>query len=371
MPTVGVSVVVPTYCEAENLPRLVPRVAAALTARGWPWEIIVVDDNSPDNTPAVLTELSGQWPQFRYLIRKTVRGLSSAVLAGMAEAHYDYLLVMDADLSHPPESIPSLIDPLLRGSAEFVIGSRYVAGGKTEDWGRFRWLNSAVATMLCRPLAQGVHDPMAGFFAVPRQVYLTANQLNPIGYKIALELIVKGRVSRIVEVPIVFHNRLHGESKLTLREQLKYLEHLSRLYDYKFPIAAPRIKYFIVALGAALVGVILFVLGHTLVGWPFLPGLAAGLAGVFAVVLLFFIYDIRIRKSDLIIRYSGVKFIIIGILEFIAGLAAGELSAPYTGRFTAVLISIVVMLLIHYFLYVCQCGHRSTATTNSSKTMKM
>ncbi|MGC9260799.1 MAG: polyprenol monophosphomannose synthase, partial [Phycisphaerae bacterium] len=217
MPPVGVSVVVPTFREAENLPRLVPQVAAALETAGWRWEIIVVDDNSPDNTPAVLAQLAGQWPQFRYLIRKTVRGLSSAVLVGMAEARYDYLLVMDADLSHPPESIPALLDPLLHGQADFTIGSRYVAGGRTEDWGSFRWLNSAVATMLSRPLAHGVRDPMAGFFALPRRLYLAADQLNPIGYKIALELMVKCRVSKIIEVPIVFRNRLHGESKLTLR----------------------------------------------------------------------------------------------------------------------------------------------------------
>ncbi len=233
-----VSIIVPTYGEAENLPRLVPQIAQAFHARGWIWEMIVVDDNSPDSTPQVLENLVRQWPQLRYLIRKEERGLSSAVLAGFALARHEYLLVMDADLSHPPEAAPGLIDPLLAGTADFVIGSRYVAGGRTEEWSVFRRLNSTLATLLCRPFCGGVKDPMAGFFALSRQTWRNAGKLNPVGYKIGLELMVKCRVSRVVETPIVFRNRTHGTSKLTLREQFLYLEHLRRLVDYQFPRAA-------------------------------------------------------------------------------------------------------------------------------------
>ncbi len=350
MPFNGVSIVVPTYREAENLPRLVPLVAAAMAGRGWNWELIAVDDNSPDSTPEVLVSLSGEWPQFRYIIRVKDRGLSSAVLAGMALAQFDYLLIMDADLSHPPESIPSLIDPLLQGAAEFTIGSRYVAGGATEDWGRFRWINSAVATVLSRPFARGVRDPMAGFFALPRKLYLTADELNPIGYKIGLELLVKCRVSTVVEVPIIFRNRLHGESKLTLKEQFRYLEHLSRLYDYKFPHGAPRAKFIISGVCGALACIGLFLLGHTLAEIPFLSALALGLLGMISVTLLFFIRYVHTQKSELVMRHPYAEFGIISAVEFIAGLAAGWFAARRSGEIIAVLWAITVVLIARYLM---------------------
>ncbi len=348
MPEVGVSVVVPTYREAENLPRLIPQAAAALDARGWNWEIIVVDDNSPDSTRAVLDGLVKQWPQVRYLIRENDRGLSSAVLAGLAMAQYDYLLVMDADLSHPPESIPALIDPLLNNAADFTIGSRYVAGGKTEDWGRFRWINSAVATILSRPFTGSVRDPMAGFFALPRSVYRSADTLNPIGYKIALELMVKCRVGKIVEVPIVFRNRLHGESKLSLKEQFRYLEHLSRLYDYKFPKASPRIKFLIAACCSAAACIGIYVLSSAVGGLAFLPALAVGLIAMIVVTLLFFIRYVRTQKAYLSMRRRLAEFGIISILELAAGLAAGWTARPHIGPFTAVLGAVAVVILVRY-----------------------
>ena len=190
----SVSIIVPTYKEAENLPLLIPQVAAALAPRGWAWEIIVVDDNSPDQTRHVLDQLSARYPQVRFLIRTEDRGLSSAVLAGLELAAHEFIVVMDADLSHPPESVPSLVDALAKGDADFVIGSRYVCGGKTEDWSRLRWLNSAGATMLAKPLVGTVKDPMAGFFGFRRESLRHADALNPIGYKIGLELIVKTHV---------------------------------------------------------------------------------------------------------------------------------------------------------------------------------
>src|SRR4051794_38959160 len=130
--TASVSIIVPTYKEAENLPLLIPQIASAMAGKPWAWEVIVVDDNSPDETKHVLDQLSARFPQVRYLIRTRDRGLSSAVLAGIELAHHDVLVVMDADLSHPPEAIPSLVEKLLRDEADFVIGSRYVDGGKTE-----------------------------------------------------------------------------------------------------------------------------------------------------------------------------------------------------------------------------------------------
>lgn len=224
-----ISVVVPTFREAKNLPVLVPAVAAAL---GTGYEVVVVDDDSNDGTEEACAQLAKEYP-VRLIVRRGERGLSSAVLAGLRAAGGTHLVVMDADLSHPPDAIPALVAPL-RAGADFVIGSRYVRGGSTEEgWGVYRWLNSKVATLLARPLAR-VNDPMAGFFALTRERLALAQALDPIGYKIGLELLVKCGCRRVVEVPIHFRNRLHGESKLTLKEQINYLRHLLRLYRFRF-----------------------------------------------------------------------------------------------------------------------------------------
>lgn len=237
MPTPNrVAIIVPTYREAENLPILLERLRTAIMPTGRPYEVIVVDDASPDGTPEVCARLQAEGHPLRLLVRTNERGLSSAVLHGMYQAgDADLLVCMDADLSHPPESVPALCEALeARADVDFVIGSRYVTGGATdENWGVFRWLNSQVATLLARPFTR-VRDPMAGFFALPEHVFRRAAPLNPCGYKIGLELLVKCRCREVVEVPIRFEDRLHGESKLSLREQWNYLRHLKRLYDFKF-----------------------------------------------------------------------------------------------------------------------------------------
>jgi dolichol-phosphate mannosyltransferase len=126
------------------------------------------------------------------------------------------------------------VDTILKGEADFVIGSRYVAGGTTEqDWGIFRWVNSKVATIFARFFTKAL-DPMSGFFALSREQFSNADTLNPVGYKIGLELLVKCRCRRVRELPIHFANRMRGESKLSLREQWLYIKHIKRLADYRF-----------------------------------------------------------------------------------------------------------------------------------------
>ncbi len=317
---VGISVIVPAYREAENLPKLMEETAAALGSTQWPWEVILVDDNSPDATPAVLRSLAGEYRQFRYLVRHNEKGLSSAVLAGFALARFGILVVMDADLSHPPGAIPDLVRPLLDDRADFVIGSRYVQGGGTQDgWGLFRQLNSAVATLLSRPFAGRVRDPMAGFLALRRSTYLQARELSPIGYKIGLELIVKCSARQVVEVPIFFRNRLHGKSKLTVQEQFRYLEHLSRLYDYRFPRGSPRAKFLIAAICGALAGY--GIGGLTLkLGVGLMPAAAIGLAGMLGVIMLFFARYARTQRQWIQSRHPWEEFFIICGIEMTAGL---------------------------------------------------
>jgi dolichol-phosphate mannosyltransferase len=226
-----VTVVVPTYKEVENLPHLIDRLAKVRQEHGLELDVLIMDDDSQDGSAELVAARSEPWVQI--VVRTANRGLSPAVLDGMKRAQGDILVCMDADLSHPPESLPVMIHKLQEG-ADFVIGSRYVEGGSTsDDWGFLRWLNSRVATLLARPLTSA-RDPMAGFFAFRRSTLAAGHDFNPVGYKIGLELLVKCGCERVVEVPIHFEDRQLGQSKLTFRQQLLYVKHLRRLYTFKF-----------------------------------------------------------------------------------------------------------------------------------------
>ena len=227
----SVSVVVPAYREADNLRVLTERVFAALEGAGLGGELIVVDDDSQDGSVEAVEELASRF-DVRIIVRTQERGLASAVLRGFEDARGDVLVVMDADLQHPPEKIPELVESITSGRGDFAVGSRYAGGEIQRDWPLFRRLNSWVATLLARPLTS-VRDPMSGFFALHRETWRRAAKLDPIGYKIGLELIVKARCRRCVEVPIVFGDRAGGESKLNFAEQLRYLRHLLRLYRFR------------------------------------------------------------------------------------------------------------------------------------------
>lgn len=235
------SIVIPTYREAANLEVLTERIFAAVQGAGIDTELILVDDNSQDGSVEVVQRLTARYP-VRMIVRIGQRGLSTAVLRGFEESRGRILLVMDADLSHPPEKIPELYGCMARGEADFVIGSRYVRQGQTRDWPLLRRVNSWAATLLARPLTPA-SDPMAGFFCLERRTWEGADPLNPLGYKIGLELMIKGRCRTIHEVPIVFADRHAGKSKLTVKQQLLYLLHLKRLYAYKRPLLFGLVLY--------------------------------------------------------------------------------------------------------------------------------
>ena len=229
-----VSVVVPKYKEAENIRLLIPRIYKAMETAGLSVEVIIVDDDSQDGLEHIVEQFEKDGLTVKLEVRLGQRGLSTAVIHGFRLAQGEYLVCMDADLSHPPEKIPELISPLQSGRADFVIGSRYVPGAATDaNWGLFRWLNSKIATLLAHPLAS-VKDPLAGFFALRKTIFLSAKDISPIGYKILLELLVKSSCKNIIEVPIHFADRKLGQSKLNLTEQVNYIKHLKRLYDYKY-----------------------------------------------------------------------------------------------------------------------------------------
>ncbi len=202
-----------------------------------------MDDNSQDGTPTVIERLNKEWVHL--YVRTRDRSLSQAVCEGLAKAKNEIFVVMDADLSHPPASIVDLVDGLEEGY-DFVLGSRYVKGGTTgHDWGFLRWANSRIATLLALPFTT-IRDPMSGFFAISRKTYLKASHFNPIGYKIGLEILVKCGCDKIHEVPIHFENRKFGESKLTFTEQLKYIQHIRRLFTHKYGTWSHLLQFLIV-----------------------------------------------------------------------------------------------------------------------------
>jgi dolichol-phosphate mannosyltransferase len=232
-PLPATSIVVPTFREVEALPELIERVAQVRAEQPSIQELVIVDDDSRDGTEALIARRPEPW--LKLIVRKQDRGLSQAVLAGLRVARGDILVVMDADLSHPPEVIADMQQAIVDG-ADFVVGSRYIPGASTaDDWGMFRFLNSRVATLLARPLTT-ISDPMSGFFAMPRGVFERAENPSPLGYKIGLELLVRCHCRHVKEIPIHFANRTRGESKLTAKQQLLYVRHVARLYRFKLGV---------------------------------------------------------------------------------------------------------------------------------------
>ena len=226
-----ITLVIPTYNEAGNIPILVEKVFKIFSDEKLDGHIIIVDDDSPDQTWKVAENLKDKFPNLEVLRRQDKRGLSSAVLDGFALANTEIVGVIDADLSHPPEKIPELVLPIIKGEADFTLGSRNIDQGGTENWPFRRKISSKIATLAVLGLTK-VKDPMSGFFFLKREVIKNV-ELSPKGFKIGLEILVRGNCKNVIEVPIVFRDREYGESKLSSNVIVDYLLHVSKLYLYK------------------------------------------------------------------------------------------------------------------------------------------
>ncbi len=224
-----ISIVIPTYNERENIETLIPEIFLTFSGNNIKGEVIIVDDDSPDGTWKVAEKMEKMY-KLKVIRRKNKRGLGSAVVDGLKHAKGDVIGVMDADLSHPPEKIPELVKEIIKGNG-MAVGSRKIGEGRTEEWPLTRKVISWGAGLLARPLVS-VKDPMSGFFFFNKNV-IKGTELNPTGYKIGLEIMVKGNPSSIKEIPFVFRDRKFGESKLTLFEDIRYLYHLIKLYWFK------------------------------------------------------------------------------------------------------------------------------------------
>jgi dolichol-phosphate mannosyltransferase len=350
LPPPQISIVVPALNEAANLTPLAEQIAAALSRRSY--EILIVDDNSRDDTVTVCAELARRFP-LRLIVRTDPKnGLSGAVLHGMAEARGEIFVVMDADLQHPPAKLPELLAPLDAGEADFVIGSRYAPGGSTgERWGLFRKINSRVATLLAQPFAGSVTDPMSGFFALRRETFARGKRLTPLGYKIGLELMCKCRAERVREIPIHFAERTRGESKLTLAQQFKYLEHLSRLYDFCFPRLSPMVKFVVVTALSWFAGLGIFILMMQFeIGSAAAPTSAAYLAAI-AVTAVFHARYVRTQREFLVRPHPWFDFWFSALAEWAAcSLTAVFLAArvQHPWPLELFLIPFTVALLVRY-----------------------
>lgn len=230
--SLGFSLVIPTYNESKNVEKIV-RQLTALLDEFVPnnYELILVDDNSPDRTWEVAHALTQKYGQLRVMRRQHERGLSSAVIRGWQAAQGKILGVIDADLQHPPETLIQLLSQMQAG-ADLAVASRHVEGGGVSDWSvvrRFLSRGAQVLGLLILPNVVGrVTDPMSGYFMVRRSA-ISGPHLNPLGYKILLEVIGRGQIKEIAEVGYVFQEREEGESKVTWKQYFTYLGHLAKL----------------------------------------------------------------------------------------------------------------------------------------------
>lgn len=228
------SIIVPTFREAKNIPELIKRIAE-VDFSGRSFEVILVDDNSRDGIREVTRILQQSYPWLRLHVRLGKRSLSASAMEGFQNARYPWVLLMDADLSHPPEKIPALLNALADPAVDFVLGSRYCQGGSADElWPIRRRMSSRFAAGLAQLLLpRRVKDPLSGFFALRRSALLQCDRLRPIGWKIGLELMLKCHCKNIQEVPIHFSERMYGKSKFNSRVVSEYGWQLLYLAAYK------------------------------------------------------------------------------------------------------------------------------------------
>jgi dolichol-phosphate mannosyltransferase len=222
---------IPTLREAANLPELLRDVCAALDPLDIDYEILVVDDDSRDGTEEIVTAIALEDPRVRLLLRKGERGLSGAILYGWRQTGAAILGVMDADQQHPPELVPALLAAILDGK-DLAIGSRYIEGGCLGRWNPARKFLSAAAVWATFPIQHAgmrAKDPMTGFFLVRREC-VDGIRFQPSGFKLLLEILVRGHIHSVQELPLNFGLRRSGASKANFKVGWDYAKLLARLY---------------------------------------------------------------------------------------------------------------------------------------------
>ena len=311
---IKVSLIIPTYNERLNIGILLKQVYEVLKETGHAFEVIVVDDDSPDGTWHVVQEMMSEYPNLRVLRRLHERGLARAVVLGWQEAQGEILAVMDGDLQHPPETLVSLIEALEKQRADIAVASRHVRGGGVSKWNILRrgisWGATLAASWLLPGTLATVRDPMSGYFALHRSV-IEGCTLKPEGYKILLEVLGRGQYQTVVEVPYVFIERRQGHSKLGLRQYREFVTHLLRL-SWETRELQRFAKY-------CLVGVTGVLVNMTVLALLTEAGMAYLLAGVLAVetaIVTNFLLHEWWSFADHAHRHSGVIPRVLRFLKF-------------------------------------------------------
>lgn len=306
---ITLSVILPTYNERLNLEPMIAKLEKALV--GISYEVIIVDDNSPDLTWQLGLELAETRPHLRVIRRLHDHGLSPAVMDGYAASLGKYLAVMDADMQHDETALPLFIKAFDEG-ADLVVGSRKVAGGKVEDWSIIRKFVSFCAGAMAKAvLRNSVSDPMSGFFAIRRRVYDNlANDINPRGFKILLEFVARSKGLKISEVGYTFRGRQHGESKLSTNVMLDYL---SALYDLSFGkyISRRFMKYALVGLSGVAVNQSLVWISKNILDLDNQRALIVGIE--VSIISNFFLNNFWTFRRD---KLRGFKAVAKGLLTF-------------------------------------------------------
>jgi dolichol-phosphate mannosyltransferase len=270
------SIVVPTFNERDNVGKLYRKLEAVLTDVAW--EVVFVDDNSPDGTWSVVRDLARQDSRVRCIRRIGRRGLSGACIEGILASSAPYAAVMDADLQHDETQLPKMLALLTGGQAELVVGSRYIEGGSADSFDSKRAGFSAFATTVARRmLGVAIADPMSGFFMIRRDRFEElAPKLSTQGFKILLDIVATAHGElKTVEVPFTFGSRLHGESKLDSMVALDFLGLV--LAKFTNDVVSLRFLMFAMVGGTGLfvhLGTLFIAL--QVLGWPFAEAQAAG-----------------------------------------------------------------------------------------------
>ena len=235
-----ISIIIPTYNESENIIKIL-RSIGEIIPKNITTQAIVVDDNSPDGTGKLVEDYLKNFKKMTdYTIeiihRKAKDGLSSAIMKGIQQAKGDMIVVMDSDFSHPPQIIPKLIESIKKYQCDIAVASRYIKGGKIQGWSLKRKLMSKFATLIAKKgLGIDTKDPMSGFFAFKRNIIKELN-IDAIGYKILLEILVKTKGVSIKEIPYTFQDRELGSSKLDMKTIIDYYKSVWKLYRYGKPL---------------------------------------------------------------------------------------------------------------------------------------
>jgi dolichol-phosphate mannosyltransferase len=315
------SIIVPTFNERDNVPELVRRIDECLIDIAW--EVVFVDDDSPDGTLRTLHALSRLDPRVRVLHRVGRRGLASAVVEGILSTTAPYIAVMDADLQHDESILPSMLDRLRSSDTDIVLGTRYTHPGGVEGLKGRRRLVSSFATKLAHVILRTkVSDPMSGFFMLKREAFdRSVRRLSTIGYKIFLDIVVSAHPPlTVAEIPYVFRNRIHGESKLDFAVTWEYL---LLLLDKKFGrIASARLVTFL-GVGGLGVFVHMFVLAILSVGLNGDFFVSQSTATLVAMTFNFFANNMLTYYDK---RLKGFLPIVRGLLSFYAVCSIGAFS---------------------------------------------